>query len=173
MRATDTDRQSVADHLRKALDEGRLGLYEYDDRLRRAYEAATYGDLEQLLVDLPGYAVARSPAHPADAAPVAGTAGVRYPRATLRWLAARYDGYLYVGTLPTAIWLATSLSRDDWQFFWPMWVLVPLLAVMLPGIVTGVVRGEPQRWAAKQEAKRIARQRKRERQQLTQSSDTD
>ena len=49
MRAGDADRQAVADSLKPALDEGRLDLHEYDERLQRAYAAKTYGDLDGLL----------------------------------------------------------------------------------------------------------------------------
>ena len=52
MRAADSDRQAVADKLKKALDEGRLDLAEYDERLQRAYAAKTYGGSE-----LPGISV--------------------------------------------------------------------------------------------------------------------
>ena len=54
MRAGDADRQAVADKLKAALDEGRLDLHEYDERLQRAYAAKTYGELDSLLTDLPG-----------------------------------------------------------------------------------------------------------------------
>ena len=33
LRAADADRQKVADQLKAALDEGRLSLHEYDDRV--------------------------------------------------------------------------------------------------------------------------------------------
>src|SRR3954469_16038996 len=54
MRAGDSDRQRVADQLKTALDEGRLDLGEYDERLQKTYSAKTYGDLAGLLDDLPG-----------------------------------------------------------------------------------------------------------------------
>src|SRR5215207_4266438 len=57
MRAADADRQAVADKLKAALDEGRLDLHEYDERLQQAYAAKTYGDLRPLLDDLPSAAV--------------------------------------------------------------------------------------------------------------------
>ena len=60
MRAADADRQAVADRLRAALDEGRLDLHEYDERLQRAYAAKTYGELDGLLADLPGRAPRRA-----------------------------------------------------------------------------------------------------------------
>ena len=53
LRAGDTDRERVAERLRLALDEGRLNLYEYDERLRDAYGAKTYSELDALLADLP------------------------------------------------------------------------------------------------------------------------
>ena len=51
LRAADTDRQKIADQLKSALDEGRLSLHEYDDRVGQAYAARTYADLVGL-VDL-------------------------------------------------------------------------------------------------------------------------
>ena len=70
MRAGDADRQAVADKLRGALDEGRLDLHEYDERLQQAYAAKTYGDLNGLLDDLPGTVPAsRSQVAPSTAEP--------------------------------------------------------------------------------------------------------
>lgn len=55
LRAADADRNEVADHLRRAVDEGRLSMFEYDDRLKQAYSATTYGELEKVTADLPDY----------------------------------------------------------------------------------------------------------------------
>jgi hypothetical protein len=52
-RAADVDRDAVAERLRIAAREGRLELWELDDRIGRAYSAKTYGDLETLVADLP------------------------------------------------------------------------------------------------------------------------
>ena len=46
LRASDADRQRVAEQLKAALDEGRLALDEYDDRLQQVYTAKTYADLK-------------------------------------------------------------------------------------------------------------------------------
>src|SRR4051812_2567806 len=54
MRAGDGDREAVAATLKAALDDGRLDLHEYDDRLQRTYAAKTFGELDPLLADLPG-----------------------------------------------------------------------------------------------------------------------
>jgi hypothetical protein len=54
VRASDANRAKVAEKLHGALDEGRISLTEYDDRLSAAYGARTYGDLATLTGDLPG-----------------------------------------------------------------------------------------------------------------------
>lgn len=53
LRAADIDRAFVAERLKKALDQGRLTLSEYDERLARSYAARTYGELDQVVADLP------------------------------------------------------------------------------------------------------------------------
>lgn len=53
MRASDRNRQEVVDRLRAALDDGRLKMEEYVDRMGVAYQAVTYGDLTALYADLP------------------------------------------------------------------------------------------------------------------------
>jgi hypothetical protein len=53
MRASDADREKVANVLRDAYAEGRLSHDEYDERLTEVYRAATYGDLIPVMRDLP------------------------------------------------------------------------------------------------------------------------
>jgi hypothetical protein len=53
MRASDADRERVAEVLRAAAGEGRLDLDEVDERLHAVYTARTYAELEPLLKDLP------------------------------------------------------------------------------------------------------------------------
>jgi hypothetical protein len=54
LRASDTDRDAVVDRLREAAGEGRLEPEELEQRVERALRARTYGDLAELLADLPG-----------------------------------------------------------------------------------------------------------------------
>ncbi|MQY13951.1 hypothetical protein SRB5_41110 [Streptomyces sp. RB5] len=54
LRASDADRDRVANVLREALAEGRLSMDEFEERLESAYQAKTYGELEPLTADLPG-----------------------------------------------------------------------------------------------------------------------
>lgn len=53
LRASDSDRERVAEVLRAAASDGRLDLHELDERLGRVYSARTYGELEPLTRDLP------------------------------------------------------------------------------------------------------------------------
>jgi hypothetical protein len=52
-RASDDDRIQVAQLLSEAASNGRLSLEEYENRLTKAYSAASYGQLERLTYDLP------------------------------------------------------------------------------------------------------------------------
>ncbi|NKZ07537.1 DUF1707 SHOCT-like domain-containing protein [Actinomadura latina] len=53
MRASDADRDEVADRLREALAEGRITPEEHAERIDAVYKAKTYADLEPVLSDLP------------------------------------------------------------------------------------------------------------------------
>ncbi|MFD0199520.1 MULTISPECIES: DUF1707 SHOCT-like domain-containing protein [Saccharothrix] len=52
MRASDADREKVAQVLQQAHGEGRLDLHELDERLAAVYAAKTYGELVPLTADL-------------------------------------------------------------------------------------------------------------------------
>ncbi|MFJ8086318.1 DUF1707 domain-containing protein [Streptomyces sp. NPDC096205] len=54
LRASDADREQVAEILRDALAEGRLDMAEFEERLEATYQARTYGELTPITRDLPG-----------------------------------------------------------------------------------------------------------------------
>ena len=62
MRASDADRERTASLLREHHAAGRLDAAEFNDRLDKAFEAKTMGDLDALLADLPGIDLYRLPA---------------------------------------------------------------------------------------------------------------
>ncbi|WOI62670.1 DUF1707 SHOCT-like domain-containing protein [Streptomyces fradiae] len=64
MRASDADRDRVADILREALAEGRLDAEEHGERIDAVYRAKTLGELEPIVRDLPAAASATAPAAP-------------------------------------------------------------------------------------------------------------
>lgn len=53
LRASDQDRDRVAEQLRDAAGDGRLTLAELEERLEQTYRARTYGDLAPITADLP------------------------------------------------------------------------------------------------------------------------
>ncbi|MGH3761631.1 DUF1707 SHOCT-like domain-containing protein [Actinophytocola sp.] len=132
MRAGDSDRQEIADALKRALDEGRLDLGEYDERLQQTYAAKTYGDLNRLLEDLPGAAL--SPRSEVDsdvaerpAAPAPRVSSARAGQVVRAWL----GGFGGVFVVCTVIWLVSSLGSGQVQYFWPVWLLIPMLVGVL------------------------------------------
>ncbi len=96
MRASDAERERIAEVLREAVAEGRLDMEEFDERLGAAYAARTHGQLEPLVRDLPvpGSAAPAPPA-PADrtgwAERIGGTP-------TSKWAVAIMGGFQRKGT---------------------------------------------------------------------------
>jgi hypothetical protein len=65
LRASDADRDRIADILREAMAEGRLDAEEHSERIDAVYRAKTVGELEPLVRDLP------APSRRPDSAPYA------------------------------------------------------------------------------------------------------
>jgi hypothetical protein len=53
LRASDSEREDVAERLRDATAEGRLTADELEERLEALYRSRTYGELDALVADLP------------------------------------------------------------------------------------------------------------------------
>jgi DUF1707 SHOCT-like domain/Cell wall-active antibiotics response LiaF, C-terminal len=68
MRASDADRERVANVLREAAGDGRLTMDELDERLDAVYAAKTYAELEPITHDLPGTGASYVPAATSSAA---------------------------------------------------------------------------------------------------------
>jgi len=54
LRASDADREQIADRLRRAAGEGRILAEELEERLEAVFSARTYGELDAVVADLPG-----------------------------------------------------------------------------------------------------------------------
>ncbi len=139
LRASDADREKVAERLRQAQAEGRLDLAEFDERVAAAWAARTYGELTPLTADLPGGAVALS----ADAArqPVRQTAAERRPARDGHQHRSAVAAWLSVSLINVVIWGVISLATWHWVYPWWIWVAGPWGAVILAGwIGSRVVR---------------------------------
>ena len=147
MRASDADRQEVVDRLRAALDEGRLKMDEYIDRMGLASEALTYGELVPLYADLPeNMSGARLDPVPAPAAqpqapPPAAAARHGLPTA-LKVLWTIWGAIVAVNVV---IWALVSATTAHLIYPWPVWVAGPLGAILLAVTfgVTQIRRGNP------------------------------
>lgn len=74
VRASDADREQIADRLRKAAAEGRLLAEELEQRIEATFTARTYGELDALVEDLPNDRIAAS--HPHAVMHTGGAVGV-------------------------------------------------------------------------------------------------
>jgi DUF1707 SHOCT-like domain len=131
MRASDHDRQEVVDRLRGALEDGRLKMDEFADRVGLAYQAVTYGDLAPLYADLPAV---RSTTE-REAAPSALVPPARLRRqgvlvglpTTLKVL---WTIWLAAVLINVVVWALVSCASVRLVYPWPLWVAGPYGAAL-------------------------------------------
>ncbi len=132
LRASDADRQEVIERLRTALEEGRLKMDEYVQRMEQASEAVTYGDLAALYADLPGVGtVARQDVTALARArprPVAARGRFASLPTPLRVLWTIWASVVFVNVV---IWGLTCATTAQLIYPWPVWVAGPWGAVLL------------------------------------------
>ena len=126
LRASDADRSAVAQRLQVAVDEGRLTLTDYDERLQQTYHARTYGELERVTADLPPAPVAAGPAVRAGAV-----------LAFRREQADEWRSWAGTAVLLVAIWTVTSVAAGGPLFFWPVFPIGIWGAILLAQLVSG------------------------------------
>ena len=77
LRASDTDRERVADRLREAAAQGQITMDELEERLETTYSAKTFGDLVPITADLPAHAGVGAGILPAPVSAPTGSAVAR------------------------------------------------------------------------------------------------
>jgi hypothetical protein len=115
LRASDADRERVAEALRQHHVDGRLDADELNQRLDRAYTAKTFGELDAITTDLPPLqapARAGAPLSPRRPDPGRATAKAAFQR-HLIW-------YLLVNGMLVVIWALTNFGN----YFWPVWPML-------------------------------------------------
>lgn len=133
MRASDADRQEVIERMRAALDEGRLKMDEYLERMGLASEAVTYGDLAPLCADLPETrsVARREPAPARQAPPQAGTVARRGFAGLPTPLKVLWTIWAAVVSVNLVVWVLVSATTAQLIYPWPLWVAGPWGAVLL------------------------------------------
>jgi hypothetical protein len=117
LRASDADREAVAQRLRAAHAAGQLDVNEIEERLTAAYAAKTLGDLEPLTADL-------GPAPPA--------------RPRRRSPLEPWREWAGVAVLLNVIWIITCIAAGELLFYWPMFPVGIWGATILVEQVFGV-----------------------------------
>jgi hypothetical protein len=137
MRAADADRHQVAELLKAALDEGRLSLGEYDDRVREAYAARTYAELLVLINDLPRAGMSAADVNAQRTAELKREAR-KMPMA----LMVLWTIWGAVTAVNVVVWFLVAATTSFDLYLWPIWLLVPGAAL---GAVTVGVQSIRQR----------------------------
>jgi len=145
MRASDDDREQVVDRLRAALEEGRLKMEEFTERVGLAYQAITYGDLAKLHADLP----AVSPrAQPRPAPAPAASPAVTAKRSAFADLPAPlkvlWTIWLAAVSINVVVWVLVVGTSGHFVYPWPLWVAGPYGAALL-GVSVPVVHSRRSR----------------------------
>jgi hypothetical protein len=138
MRASDRDRQQVVDRLRAGLEDGRLKMEEYVERMGLAYQAVTYADLAPLHADLPAAGARPEPQGPQvpAAAPIAGPGAVPAARPTgllaglPMVLKVLWTIWLTAVSINVVVWALVSVTGGHLAYPWPLWVAGPYGALL-------------------------------------------
>lgn len=115
LRASDADRERLADELRAHAVAGRLSTDELEERLEGAYAARTTGELDALRRDLP--------ATPESLAVAARERRAQLVRRTIQ----ETGGSLGAFVICTVIWIASGASG----FFWPLFVALGVIGLLV------------------------------------------
>jgi hypothetical protein len=117
LRASDSDRDAVVSDLGEHFQAGRLTAEEFDERMGRALDARTWGQLRELLADLPTTRLGPR-------APATSSSSARPQRSSGR-LATPPIAVL-VGIVIAAAVLVNAAAHDRWGIFW---LLIPGLLI--------------------------------------------
>ena len=135
MRASDADRHKFADRLKAALDEGRLSLHEYDDRVRGAYAAQTYADLMVLVADLPQPGLSAE-----DVAARRAADRRRAARKMPTALMVLWTIWAALAAVNVVIYVLVAKTVDEDVHVWPVWLAVPGAALLTVTVGVQAIR---------------------------------
>ena len=146
MRASDGDRDKVAEVLREHYAQGRLTVEEFDERLEQLYSSKTYGELARLTTDLPDVDLGRLAAPSKSPERRDGGKVPAKGKAPEKGLAQAWAGWAAVGGVNWAVWLILGVTNGlDFVYPWPLWVMGPWGVILLIVTFVSAVGGKPNR----------------------------
>ena len=123
LRASDADRDRVAELLREHYGAGRLSAEDLSERIEAVYGARTVSELEALTADLP----------------ISGESPARRRRGALETsVRIHFTIYLVVNVALIGIWAASGAG-----YFWPVWPMVGWGVFVLPDALATRRRVQP------------------------------
>lgn len=140
LRAADADRHEIAERLKAALDEGRLSLAEYDERVRDAYGARTYADLLVLVADLPKAGLSAAEVSARRAAEIRREAR-KLPMA----LMVLWTVWGSIAAVNVVVWFLVVVTVETDIYPWPVWLLVPGAALAASTVGVQSIRRQRRR----------------------------
>jgi hypothetical protein len=111
LRASDADRERVAERLRDSQAEGRLDIAEFQDRLEHCYEAKTLGELDELVRDLPRQAA-------------------QDKQGSTRWVASWRDRLGALALILIVLIVASASAGHHHHGFW-LWIPLAFIALKM------------------------------------------
>jgi hypothetical protein len=137
MRASDADRDRVAETLREHCAQGRITMDELQERLDATYEARTIGQLEEVTSDLPEADLHERPVPVTQRASyipdMKGRSAPELYRAGLRGMWATWAA---VSGINLTVWLIIAMT-GNLVYPWWLWVAGPWGIVLLLASFTG------------------------------------
>ncbi|MEV3935107.1 DUF1707 domain-containing protein [Glycomyces sp. NPDC049804] len=117
MRIGNAERASLTEILRSAVDQGYIDLDEYEKRVDTLMAAKTVGETEVVLADLPAYQRVLQAQADAFAPDKQGTP---------EWIKWLWAGVSIPIGIVTGVWAFVYFLSGSHQYFWPVWVAIPL-----------------------------------------------
>ncbi|TMR07169.1 DUF1707 domain-containing protein [Actinomadura soli] len=141
LRASDAERDRVAESLREHCAEGRITMDELQERLEAVFAAKTLGQLQEVTSDLPEEDLYQLPVPAAQpkstASPAVRPSGDLEPRG----MAAMWGAWAVVSGINLTIWLILMVQGAGTVYPWWIWVAGPWGALLLLRTVLGRHRG--------------------------------
>lgn len=138
IRASDADRDRAAALLREHHAAGRLTAEEFDDRMSRALEAKTLGELDELLADLPAIELYRLPHESMRRTPPGGRHSLMPGDPTGTQFLTRFTpgtvamgAWAVVAAALVAIWAVAAVVGGGTWFPWWAVVVLPWIWVLI------------------------------------------